>query len=114
MLNGQFRFPENVAESRYKPLTLRACGPAGAWKRVYTADQYPRLVFKLCPASEDVSYTVEEIRTFTEQFRISLHNSCKNSDVLFPFSNLEQKVNLFVDKPINLCFIFWSANALFL
>ena len=37
---------------------------AGAWRRVYSADQYPILVLKLSLSSDDPAYTVEEVRTF--------------------------------------------------
>ena len=63
-LRGQFRFQQDDGTLTYRSIYLQACGPAGAWRRVYTSEAYPRLVFKLSPRSDDMSYTIEEIRTF--------------------------------------------------
>ena len=51
----------------YRPLTLVAGDSAtGAWRKVFCANEYPRLVFKLMPSTEDMSYTTEEIRAFRQ------------------------------------------------
>ena len=65
VLRGQLRFLPGE-QVTYRPSALRAVSLAGAcaWRRVYAADEYPRLVFKLSPSSDDSSYTAEEIRTF--------------------------------------------------
>ena len=64
ILRGQFRFhrPEGPT---CRALTLTA-GPSstGAWRKVFTAIEYPRLVFKVMRATEDLTYTTEEIRAF--------------------------------------------------
>ena len=66
ILRGQFRF-QHQEEPVYRSLTLRA-GPSstGAWRKVFTSPEYPRLVFKLSPATEDLTYTTEEIRAFRQ------------------------------------------------
>lgn len=63
-LRGQFRFQQDDGSLTYRSIYLQAVGPAGAWRRVYTSEAYPRLVFKLSPRDDDMSYTIEEIRTF--------------------------------------------------
>jgi len=58
-LHGQFRF--NCDEGYVcRPLTLVSGGDtSGAWRKVYSSVEYPRLVFKLMPSTEDMSYTTE-------------------------------------------------------
>jgi hypothetical protein len=51
----------------YRPLTLVSGGDTtGAWRKVYCSLEYLRLVFKLMPSTEDMSYTTEEIRAFRQ------------------------------------------------
>ena len=66
ILRGQFRFQRQDGPV-YRSLTLQA-GPSstGAWRKVFTSPEYPRLVFKLSPATEDLTYTTEEIRAFRQ------------------------------------------------
>ena len=66
ILRGQFRF-QHQEEPVYRSLTLQA-GPSstGAWHKVFTSPEYPRLVFKLSRATEDLTYTTEEIRAFRQ------------------------------------------------
>lgn len=64
ILRGQFKFYRDDGPV-YRPLTLVAGASAtGAWRKVFCANEYPRLVFKLMPSTEDMSYTTEEIRAF--------------------------------------------------
>ena len=55
ILRGQFRFQCQEGPA-YRSLTLQA-GPSstGAWRKVFTSPEYPRLVFKLSPATEDLT-----------------------------------------------------------
>ena len=66
ILRGQFRFQRQDGPV-YRSLTLQA-GPSstGAWRKAFTSPEYPRLVFKLSPATEDLTYTTEEIRAFRQ------------------------------------------------
>ena len=65
-LQGQFKFYRDEGPV-FRPLTLVTGGDStGAWRKVYCAREYPRLVFKLMPSTEDMSYTVEEIRAFRQ------------------------------------------------
>ena len=66
ILRGQFRLQRPDGPICCS-LTLRA-GPSstGAWRKVFTSPEYPRLVFKLSPATEDLTYTTEEIRAFRQ------------------------------------------------
>ena len=51
----------------YRDFTLEVGTDAvGAWRKGFTAVLYPRLVFKLTPASTDTVYTTEEIRAFRQ------------------------------------------------
>ena len=64
-LQGQFKFYRDEGPV-FRPLTLVTGGDStGAWRKVYCAREYPRLVFKLMPSTEDMSYTVEE---FVQEF----------------------------------------------
>ena len=66
ILQGQLKFYRDDGPV-YRPLTLVAGGSAtGAWRKVFCANEYPRLVFKLMPSTEDMSYTTEEIRAFRQ------------------------------------------------
>jgi hypothetical protein len=66
ILQGQFKFYRDDGPV-YRPLTLVAGDSAtGAWRKVFCANEYPRLVFKLMPSTEDMSYTTEEIRAFRQ------------------------------------------------
>ena len=85
-LRGQFRF-DRQPDPVCRPLTLQAgTSSTGAWRKVYTSPEYPRLVFKLSPASEDSSYTTEEIRAFrqvpdyTAQFIQEFHSTLTLSE----------------------------------
>ena len=52
---GQFRFNREDGYI-YRPLTLVSGGDTtGAWRKVYCSVEYPRLVFKLMPSTEDMS-----------------------------------------------------------
>ena len=66
VLRGQFKFLRDEGPT-YRPLTLIS-GPSyiGAWRKVFASTEYPRLAFKLSPATEDLSYTTEEIRAFRQ------------------------------------------------
>ena len=66
VLRGQFKFLREEGPT-YRPLTLTS-GPSyiGAWRKVFASNEYPRLAFKLSPATEDLSYTTEEIRAFRQ------------------------------------------------
>ena len=65
-LRGQFRF-DRQPDPVCRPLRLQAgMSATGAWRKVYTSPEYPRLVFKLSQATEDSSYTTEEIRAFRQ------------------------------------------------
>ena len=66
VLRGQFKFLREEGPT-YRPLTLIS-GPSyiGAWRKVFASTEYPRLAFKLSPATEDLSYTTEEIRAFRQ------------------------------------------------
>ena len=64
-LQGQFKFYRDEGPV-FRPLTLVTGGDStGARRKVYCAREYPRLVFKLMPSTEDMSYTVEE---FVQEF----------------------------------------------
>ena len=66
VLRGQFRFLRDEGPT-YRSLTLVVgASSTGAWRKVFTSIEYPRLVFKLSPATEDLSYTTEEIRAFRQ------------------------------------------------
>ena len=63
---GQFKFLRDEGPV-YRTLTLIAgTSSTGAWRKVFASIEYPRLVFKLSPATEDLSYTTEEIRAFRQ------------------------------------------------
>ena len=66
VLRGQFKFLRDEGPT-YRPLTLIS-GPSyiGAWRKVFASTEYPRLAFKLSPATEDLSYTTVEIRAFRQ------------------------------------------------
>ena len=64
-LQGQFKFYRDEGPV-FRPLTLVTVGDStGAWRKVYCAREYSRLVFKLMPSTEDMSYTGEE---FVQEF----------------------------------------------
>ena len=66
ILRGQFKFLRDEGPI-YRTLTLTAgTSSTGAWRKVFASIEYPRLVFKLSPATEDLSYTTEEIRAFRQ------------------------------------------------
>ena len=66
VLRGQFKFLRDEGPT-YRTLTLIAgASSTGAWRKVFASIEYPRLVFKLSPATEDLSYTTEEIRAFRQ------------------------------------------------
>ena len=68
------------------------CACCGVGNKVFCANEYHRLVFKLMPSTEDMSYTTEEIRAFrqipdyTAQFVQEFHSwlslAERNRDVL--------------------------------
>lgn len=53
-LQGQFRFNREDGYI-YRPLSLVSGGDTtGAWRKVHCSVEYPRLVFKLMPSTEDM------------------------------------------------------------
>ena len=66
VLRGQFKFLRDEGPI-YRTLALTAgTSSTGAWRKVFASIEYPRLVFKLSPATEDLSYTTEETRAFRQ------------------------------------------------